>query len=260
MLIKIPKLLKKLFNTFFDPAKQSIYPNKCICCGRFLNEGENLCELCAHWIERINRQKRCLVCGLEKQRCRCKYNAYHFAGVVAPFYNAGIAKRAFYKYKLIPKKHYALYFASEMVKTIKSELADIKFDAVCYVPTAIKTVRYKGFDHAGILAHKIGETLNLPVLDDVIIRKKGGKKQHTLSSKERFKNVRGRYGIDKRISGMKILLVDDILTTGATLDECSRQLLFAGAQSVYCVTALITDNDYKISDYAKNIEFMIVDC
>lgn len=256
---KIKTAVVRLHSIIIEPIKLALYPNKCICCGRLLPEGKTLCELCHHHIERVNLNKRCKVCGFEKQFCRCKYNVYHFEGVVAPFYNAGLAQKALYNYKLFLKKQYSRYFAAKMVQCVKRELSDREFDAVCYVPTAHNTIRYKGFDHAGLLAEQIGELLNIPVYSDVLFRKKGGRKQHTLSQKERYKNVRGRYGFNRRVDNKNILLVDDILTTGATLDECSRQLLFAGAESVYCVTALITAPNYKISDYAENLEFMLVD-
>lgn len=242
-----------------EPLKLALYPNKCICCGKILDEDKQICSLCRHWIERVDAKKRCLVCGYDKRHCRCKSNVYHFKGMVAPFYNAGLAQRAFYQYKFTPKKHYASYFSAKMADTVRKELANIKFDCICVVPTSGKTIRQKGFDHAGLLAKQLGELLGLPVCD-VLVRLKGGKPQHTLSLKERFLNARGRYTFKKHINAGRVLLVDDILTSGATLDECSRQLLFAGADEVYCVTALITDPEFEPGSYAKQIDLMIVDC
>ena len=69
-------------------------------------------------------------------------------------------------------------------------------------------------------------------------RIKKTKKQHRSSIKERLSNVDGKYCATRRISTANVLLIDDIKTTGATLDECAKQLLFAGADSVYCVSVL----------------------
>ena len=71
------------------------------------------------------------------------------------------------------------------------------------------------------------------------------KQQHKLSIKNRLTNVNGKFYFNYRIDGATVLLVDDIRTTGATLDECAKMLLYAGADKVYCVTALATVMDLK---------------
>ena len=86
----------------------------------------------------------------------------------------------------------------------------------------------------------MSKELNIPYLKDILFCKKAGKLQHKSTIKERLTNVDGKYDFAYRIDGAKVLLMDDIRTTGATLDECAKMLLYAGAQSVFCVTALTT--------------------
>ena len=71
------------------------------------------------------------------------------------------------------------------------------------------------------------------------------KKQHKSSIKERLLNTEGKYKCNYRIDNKNVLLIDDIKTTGATLDECAKELLFAGANSVYCITVLGSSTSKK---------------
>ena len=91
----------------------------------------------------------------------------------------------------------------------------------------------RGFNQSRVLAEKICEILSIPLIDTLICLK-AGPRQHDLFGKE-------RYAAKGSASGKTLLLVDDIRTTGATLDECAGQLFSAGAEAVYCVTALITE-------------------
>lgn len=224
-----------------------LYPKQCVCCGDIIADGEELCDSCIRAIERIDPLKRCNKCGLVKKSCQCKIYAYHFEGTIAPFWNRGIAQQGIYSFKFRRKAHYGMFFAREMAKTVKNEFRDIKFDAVCYVPSAAGSFFKRGFNQSRILAQGVSKILDIPLVDGSIKCKFGFGIQHKLGRYKRFKNVRHKYYYNRSVSGLlkdkTVLLVDDIKTTGATLDECSRQLLFSGASRVFCVTALITEPD-----------------
>ncbi len=254
----IKEFIKKAYKEICDCLKQAFFPKMCVTCGRFLDEDGWICNLCSDKLERVNSEKRCLKCGHERSNCSCKYNVYHFESIIAPFYNAGLMQRAIYRYKIAPQKGYADYFAAEMTKSVLCEYYGIKFDAVCFVPTKQKTVNEKGFDHSGFLAKKISENLNVPLRDDILYCSYKGEKLHNLNAQERFEKIRGRYGFKNRLKNENVLLVDDIATTGASLDECARQLLFAGAESVRCVTAVITDRKFKPDEYSERVKMMLI--
>lgn len=232
----------------------AIFPDKCVCCGRIVERGERICKACAENIERFDEKTRCITCGLTKQRCRCKKRIYYFSGLIAPFYNAGLAKRGFYGYKLSKREYLSVFFAEEMIKSVKNEYSDIKFDCVCGVPASRKRMKKYGYNPADQLGKIIAKSLEIPYIDNALKSKNSKIAQHSAKGKERFTAVKGRFVNARRMDRMKILLVDDISTTGATLDECSHLLLRAGAQEVWCVAALITDNNFKIkSDYTVGI-------
>ena len=222
------------FKKFLTIIISTIYPKKCICCGEIIEENMSLCENCNHNIERINFDDVCLECGFEKSDCSCKYNVYRFDGVVSAFKNQGRAQDAYYAYKFLKKQHYSRFFANEIRTAVSACYKDINFDLICYVPSFKK----REYNHSGYIAKTVAESLNISFCGDLLSCIKKRKKQHKSTIKERINNVDGKYSANYRVDNKTVLLIDDIKTTGATLDECARVLLFAGAEKVYCATVL----------------------
>lgn len=232
-----------------DYILDAIFPRKCVCCDEIIDGEEELCDNCIRFIERVNPLKRCLFCGLEKPDCDCKYHVYHFKGAVAPFFNEGLAKTGLYDFKLNAKEHYSIFFAREMARTVANELRDVHFDAAVCVPSSKISYLKRGINHSFVLAKRVSEFLDIPLIKDSLLAKFHFGAQHKSDKFSRFKRVRKIFRYNTKcstdLSGKTVLLIDDIKTTGATLDECSRQLLLAGAKEVYCVTALITKYNKK---------------
>ena len=132
-----------------------------------------------------------------------------------------------------------------MAKTVRSQLHSSEFDVICYVPSTLRSYLERGFNQSFLLAERLSELLSIPFLKGALKCRWSFKFQHKLDREKRIKLTRKKYYFSKSTVGYlknkRVLLVDDIKTTGATLDECSRQLLFAGARSVFCLTALVTD-------------------
>lgn len=226
--------MKRLFNNIIS----AVYPNKCIACGEIIDEGTFLCSYCERKIERNDLSLFCTECGFEKAACVCNLNIYRFEKLISIFKNDGIAQRAYYKYKFNKKQHYAIFFAREMAVGVKRLYGDVKFDLICSVPSSRNFFNNTHYHHSRYLAECISNDLNIPYASDVLYCCKRSKLQHKSTIKERLTNVNGKYSYNYKINGKTVLLVDDIRTTGATLDECTKMLLYAGAESVYCVTAL----------------------
>lgn len=230
-----------IFKKILKLQISAIYPQKCICCSELIDENNFLCKKCVESIERNNMNDICLLCGFEKDECVCKYNVYHFNSLLCVFKNCGLAQNAYYNYKFYKKQHYAKFFAAEMCEAIKKHFSEIKFDFICSVPSFEKN----GYDHSGYLAEITAKNLNLTYKKNILSCVKKVKKQHKSSIKERLLNTEGKYKCNYRIDNKNVLLIDDIKTTGATLDECAKELLFAGANSVYCITVLGSSTSKK---------------
>ncbi len=224
----------------FKTVVNALFPNKCVSCGCIIDEGEHLCEYCLEMMEPVDLFKICRRCGLSKKNCQCKSRVFHFGGSIAPFENKDLAQQAMYRYKFKRTPTGAKFFAKEMAKAVKTVYNDIAFDGIVYVPmNPLKQLR-RGFNQSEQLAAELSKILNLRVYDRLLSCKYRNKSQHNMLIKERFKNIKGMYSTNYKITGKTVLLVDDIKTTGASFDECAKQLLLAGADNVYCISGLIT--------------------
>lgn len=217
-----------------------LYPNRCIACDEIIRENKPLCDYCSIRINNINFKKLCKRCGYEKEYCICGFREFHFSGATCVYKNDGIAKRAYYAYKFGKRLEFAPFFAQKTAEAVIRTFGDIKFDAVCCVPTARRSILKRGFDHSEIIARKISVILKAKYLDGVLKARHFRPMQHKSSLYKRLENVRGKYYTVGKIRAKRVLLFDDIFTTGATLDECARELMFAGAREVYCASVLST--------------------
>lgn len=232
------KKFKKILNCLID----AIYPKKCFCCGQILEGEDFICDSCNVIIERVNLNDFCLNCGIQKEFCECNYNIFHFNSVVCAFENSNVARKVYYKYKFHRKQHYYKFFAKEICDCVTNTHSLKDFDIVCYVPP----YRELGFNHGLYIAEEVAKELQIPFYKNLIRCIKKTKKQHKSTIKERLNNVEGKYCVDFSILNKKVLLIDDIKTTGATLDECAKELLFAGANEVHCATVLGSVGKEKI--------------
>ena len=111
-------------------------------------------------------------------------------------------------------------------------------DTVVPVPLHRERHRERGYNQAELLAHRVGKRLGITIRCDLLIRTKPRPPRLLLSRSERWKCVRGAYDTrdGRRVDNTRVLLIDDVMTTGATLDACARALKKAGAESVMGLT------------------------
>jgi len=111
-------------------------------------------------------------------------------------------------------------------------------DAVVPVPLHSKKLRKRGYNQAAVMARHLAGLKRIPLVDNRLLKARNNPAQTSLHAAERETNVRGAYLIKKPgpLNGLVVLLVDDVFTTGATIRECSRTLLRAGAREVRAVT------------------------
>ena len=235
------QLIKDIYNKSLSLILSVVFPNTCLGCGEVIPEGEFFCYYCTEHMPIIETDKHCKRCGLSKKKCECNKKIFCFDCIAAPFYNIGAAKNAMYIFKFRKRPYISAYFANRMAITVKYAFYGIRFDGICYVPLSSKSLRKRGFNQSREIAVHMSRLLKIPLIENALGCKNKKKSQHTVSRDKREENVKGVYYPKGKIKG-RILLVDDIKTTGATLNECSKQLLIAGADSVYCITGIITGN------------------
>ncbi len=227
--------MMNLLNAFLD----MVYPPRCVVCDKAIYF-PGYCDSCTGKIKPISGE-RCFACGQNIKYCDCKHYVYHFDGIIAPYYNDGFAQDAIYGLKFADKFSCLDPFSNEMADLALKTFGKENIDMICFVPANKRSLYTRGFNQCELLANRISKRTGIPINKRILKKKNDVKTQHELNTiEERFRNIRDAYYTTEMINNKNILLVDDIKTSGASLDECARQLKFAGAERVYCITALIS--------------------
>lgn len=242
----------------WDNIKESVldklFPRKCPLCGTLLLPNERICGKCSDNVVYIY-PPICKRCGRPVFDCSCREGEFSFSRCISPFVYTKSIRSGIHRFKFRNVPEAADFFGLFMTAAIQREYCDVNFDMVLGVPMHPTDVRHRGYNQADLLARSVSDRLNVPLGSRVLIKSVHTNAQHTLSRAERRRNVSGVFTVAKSylVTGRTILLCDDILTTGSTLDACARELLNAGARRVYCVTAAAV-----VSSQEKNIKKMYV--
>jgi ComF family protein len=147
-------------------------------------------------------------------------------------------KEAVHAFKYEKACHLAGDLGGLLVGCVQAHYSQISFDGVCYVPLHPRKGRERTFNQSRLLALDAARRLGLPTLHRSLARVRLTSTQTRLNVEERKANVRGAFSalMPEWTEGRRLLLVDDVMTTGATVAECSRVLKEAGATGVYVVT------------------------
>ena len=216
----------------FSVLLDLLFPPKCPFCGKLLENGQALlcpdCQRELPWTQgKIGERKGefftlCTAPLWYRERVRDSHHRYKFSGVRA----------------------YARVYAVLMAQCVAERLTG-GFDRITWVPISPWRRYRRGYDQAQLLARHLGAQLHVPCRR--LLRKiRNTRPQSSLQGEsQRRANVMGAYVVcrGEEIAGRRILLVDDVITTGSTLSECARMLRMAGAAEVVCVTLAITDRD-----------------
>jgi ComF family protein len=180
-----------------------------------------LCKICAEPFS----SEYADICGT------CLKNTPPFTKAITYGLYEGVLAEAINQFKF-----HAVKRLSKPLGTLLIGLFFPQVDCIVPVPLTIKRLRERGFNQSLLIARFVSKETGIPLLMDVLRKKKDTLPQLGLSAKERRLNIKNAFEIVGTIKGLRILLVDDVMTTGATVSECSRQLLKAFAQEVFVLT------------------------
>lgn len=116
------------------------------------------------------------------------------------------------------------------------ELPIPRFDGIVPVPVTKRALKERGFNHTVLLGRGVSKSIDIPLFMDALYKKKETPPQVGLGAKERLSNLKNAFEVFGSVTGKRLLLLDDVMTTGATVRECSRVLMKAGAKDVIVVT------------------------
>lgn len=157
---------------------------------------------------------------------------------VSPLYYKDKVRASVHRYKFGGCSAYSRRYAALMSDCVENNLDCRSIDVISWIPLSKKRLRQRGYDQARLLAEEIAAKTGLPCRQLLQKVKNNSAQSLTRDAKQRRENVAGVYALDDGadVSGLLILLVDDVVTTGATMSEAARILRKAGAKSVFGVT------------------------
>lgn len=238
------------FVNFFDAM---LFPDniKCIFCGRDINnfEEQPYCEKCAKKLVK-NDGNRCRICDekIENEAIicdRCQKQKRSFKRAYCPFIYEGIVRQSLLSYKMNNRRYLAKSYAKFIYNYIGEDFKN--FDVITFVPMTKKKEKERSFNQSKLLAEELAKISNLKICK-CLIKISETKEQKKLNFNERKKNLSNCFRIvnEKEIDDMRVLLVDDIITTCATMDTCSKLIAkYAKSVSVAGVARNILKDENK---------------
>ena len=221
-----------------------MYPPRCPICEDIIKD-KPVCEKCKKSLNYVG-SVRCLKCGKaitddEREYCGdCQKRKHLFESGVAVFQYDDRIKGSMYRFKYKNRREYATFYAGEIVRLYRKLIEQYGVEAVVPVPMYEKKRRIRGYNQAELLAKELSKLLKIPMIDNFLIRSKMTIPQKELSDTQRINNVKNAFQIrDIGVKYNKILLVDDIYTTGITLDECTKALKAFVVKEVYFAVVCI---------------------
>ena len=179
----------------------------------------------------------------------CLQSLFLFDSARSATQHAGVVRHRIHQLKFGGQLHWAPPLAELLVNLFRRE-AWPAVDMIFPVPLHVKRLRQRGFNQAGLLANAVGRQLGLPVQFDALVRKCWTEPQTRLNRAQRLHNVRDAFHVPdpSKIKGRRVLIIDDVYTTGTTLNECTKTLIAAGASEVHALTVCRALPDWK-ADY-----------
>ena len=228
-------------NRPIDRILNLLYPRHCPGCAEILKDQDLLlCPSCRKSLSPIT-EDYCLRCGKPTapgtEYCEdCSGRKRFFTEGRSVFVYDTRWKRSLERYKYYGYREFADFYAEAMVRCCRTNLLRWKPDLIVPVPLHRKKRRRRGFNQSWLLARRISEKTGIPAEEKLVIKIRATASQKKLSGAERRRNLRGAFSVQRRIDGITVLVVDDVYTTGSTMDEMAAVLLAADARRVYFLT------------------------
>lgn len=177
----------------------------------------------------------------EREFCRdCEKHQHFFKEGRAAFPYTGKIQKSLLQFKLHNRRTYAEFFAGAMAARFRQCEKLWKIDIICPIPLHRKKRRFRGFNQAELLAYQLGNVFQIPVIPGMLLKVQETSEQKELDRKNRQKNLKKAFQIGQYDVKLKrILLIDDVYTTGSTVDAAAAVLRKAGAAEVFFLTACI---------------------
>ena len=220
-----------LLGKLAGPALDLLFPITCVGCGE---SGKLICDTCLASLPRLERPycSRCAGPGAVSICQRCYSGPPHFDGIRAPYLMEGVIREAIHSFK-----YRNVFAAKRELASLLAEYVEahpLPGNVIVPVPLHPRRLRSRGYNQAALLCRELGKMIGLPVNESLLVRSLDTHPQaRSASRQERQQNVSLSFRSAGDSRGLSIILVDDVVTTGATMSACAKVLKAGGAEAVW---------------------------
>lgn len=218
---------------FLHMLSRLLFPPKCVLCKGLLGKNEtDLCHSCRADTPEFSKNTKKLP---------------YLAGWTALWYYEGNVRSSILRFKFHNARSYAGAYGRMLAMKLHQE--EVEFDLLTWVPISRMRKWRRGYDQVELIAKAVGAELGIAPVPTLKKLRNNPPQSGLIGAAQRRANVLGVYRVldQSQLSGKRILLLDDIMTTGATAGECARMLLTAGAKEVYCAAVAAASHNKKTS-------------
>lgn len=222
-----------------DAVRAAIYPDRCPLCDVVIRHNSGMCKSCKNSAAVITGA-RCFFCGCSLDSCDCGHHSHFYEAVTGPFLYKDTVRKGIAVWKFRGGLRNTRFFAKLIAACVRRDFSNQTFDFISFVPQTKEESSDRAYNQSELLAREVGLLLDLPV-ENVLVKIFETPHQHTTAKYMRSGNVFGAFGCKnkKMVKGKNILLIDDIKTSGSTLNECAKVLQLADAAKVFCAVIAI---------------------
>ncbi len=223
----------------------SIFPKTCPVCDKVIAHDEYICRKCVPKIHYIGEPK-CKKCGKqlsnkEIEYCNdCSKKKHFYNNGLAVFLYDDIISKSIYRFKYHNRRTYAQFYGKAIADNNGSQIKQWGAQVIVPIPIHEKKLIKRGYNQAELIARELGRNIGIKVDEKILVRVINTKPQKEMNKADRKKNLENAFKIATNVvEYKKVILVDDIYTTGSTIDECTLALKAAGVEQVYFVSLSI---------------------
>ena len=236
------KGMLRVFYRAYRICLQLLFPLRCPVCDEIVTPfGEKICLDCMKKLKYV-LPPRCLKCGKkleeeEQEYCHdCSHSKHLFVQGRA-LYEYGSVAASVYRFKYGNRREYADFYGEEIARYLGEFIRQVQPQALIPIPLHRIRRQIRGYNQALLLANAISRYTGVPICDKILVRVKNTVPLKQLNPKQRQNNLKNAFQLKENNVKLKtVLLVDDIYTTGSTMDEAATVLLAAGVERVYFIT------------------------
>ena len=221
-----------------------IFPGRCAVCDTVLPWGQReICEECKKKVEYLDGPT-CFKCGkpvrAEEEYCYdCRTKEHYFTAGAAIFSYEYI-RLSLYRFKYSGRQEYAAFYGRQMACRMEEKRRLWKPDALVPIPLHKRKLKTRGYNQAELIARELGRYWNIPVITNLVIRTKNTRPMKEIDGTERQNNLKKAFKLGKNdVKLNTIIIIDDIYTTGSTMDAVSKVCIEAGITNIYFMAVAI---------------------